>query len=501
MSSYRQPVGMVNGGNVNGANMNGAGIGGAGVGNGNVNGGHVTKPRTNPSAGPVSSYAPNELTIPETLYDKIPNLDLYKKLVEAERDVDLVATRKELDFHVLHAKSLQPSNFKKQQGILRMFIYNISENQPWQKQLDQQQGKNVNMSEEGSWTLKIEGKFISDQSLNSEKQQSQPETISDGSKLKFSSFLNNVSIDLVANENYPNINENNSNIIEWRDEYQQFSKNVNSFDGFNVKRFGIFNLHAKILINVKNDASSKLKLSDKMSLFVGKTESTQQDLIYSIWQYILFKDLIIKKDINKIDAITNNTPGINEINSLKDSAEKDLTIIKCDDVLKDLLEVEQFKFTELYQLINKHFKPKDPIVLNYEINTKKSSTLGETIIDLPIELPIDLNFLQKEVNDRNKAIFSDASSTLSNISSLNSKIALGINQLNNLNFKYNFFKQLNEDPVEFIKNWTKVQLETLKSLKSDEGYDEEIVRRSQFFEENEDLLKEKIDLLLGSTHY
>lgn len=439
---------------------------------------HV-KSKPNPNATPGIGYTPNELNIPIHLYDKVPNLELYKKLQDAEKEIDLVMIRKELDFHVLHAKSLQPSNFKPEQGILRVFIYNTNENQPWQKQLNQQQGKPVDLNAESFWTLRVEGKFISDKELN----------------YKFSSYLNGLSVDLIPNSDYPNLTENNGHIIEWR-----YGPMANEFDGMDIKRYGIFNLKCRIAIMVKNDGT-KLKVSEKMSHFIGKTESTQQELIYAIWQYVLYKDLIIKKDINTVDAITSNTPGINEINNMPVDSGKDLTLIKADEILKDLLGVEQFKFTELYQLINQHFQPRDPIIIDYEINTKKSSTLGEVIIDIPVNLPLDLNKLQKEINEQNKAIFTEANSTISNIANLNSKIALGINQLNSLNYKQQFYEELSENPVEFIKNWTKTQLETLKSLKSDEGYDEEVVRRADFFKANEDVLKQEIDLLLASTHY
>lgn len=454
------------------------------------------KPRPNPSATPAVQYTPNELTIPSKVYDKVPNLQLYKQLVQAEREIDLVTTKKELDFHVMHAKSMQPSNFKREAGVLRVFVYNLCENQPWQKQLAQQQGKQIDPTVEGSWTLKVEGRFIPD---NQNGNDSEPDQ-------RFSSFLSGLSVDLIPNEDYPTLTENNSNIIEWQDGYSQYQgqpgQKPHEFDGMDIKRYGIFNLQAKVALMIK-DQTSKLKLTEKMSYFIGKQEATQQELIYSIWQYVLYKDLIIKKNVALVDAITSTTPGLNDVGMTghQQNPEQDLTVIQCDEILHDVLGVDQFRFADLYKLVQPHFQPRQPIILDYEINTRRSNTLGDLVIDIPVELPLEVINLQKEVSEENKKIFTESTQLISDIANINSKISLGISQLNSLSAKQQFYKELNDNPVEFIKNWTKTQLETLKSLKSDEGYEEETVRRAEYFEDNESLLREKIDLLLGSSKF
>lgn len=441
------------------------------------------KPRTVTTAAPVVQYTPNDLHIPENLLDSIPNGEFLKKLNKAEQQIDLISTKKELDFHVIHAKSIAPSNFKRETGILRVFIYNTCEGQPWQKQLAQQRGEMVNNDLESSWTLRIEGRYLSH----------------DGKETpyKFSSFLLGLSVDLVANENYPNLQ---GNIIEWRDAQQQYQTKQQEFDGMDVKKPGVFDINTKIAILIK-DQSNVLKLSDKLSQFIGKQEATQQEVIFSIWNYVLFKDLISKKNTSNIDAVTNATPVINEPNPMAENVQNDLTVIKCDPVLQDLLRIEQFRFSQLYQLIQPHFQPRQPIILDYSINTKKSTTLGDLVLDIPVELPMDVIKQQKELSDDHKKVFGEANQITGRIAEINNKIAMGISKLKNLDSRRQFYQELNENPVEFIKKWTEVQLETLKSLKSDEGYNEEVVRRAEYFEENEDILRQKIDILLGSTKY
>lgn len=441
------------------------------------------KPRPVTTATPTVQYTPNDLHIPDNLLESIPNSEFLKKLNKAEQQLDLISTKKELDFHVIHAKSIAPSSFKRETGTLRVFIYNTCEAQPWQKQLAQQRGEMVNDDLESSWTLRIEGRYLSH----------------DGKETpyRFSSFLLGLSVDLVANENYPSLQ---GNIIEWRNSQQQYPTKQLEFDGMDVKKPGVFDINAKIAILIK-DQSNRLRLSDKLSQFIGKLEATQQEVIYSVWNYVLFKDLINKKNTSNIDAVTNATPVINEPNPMPEPIENDLTVIKCDAVLQDLLGIEQFRFSQLYQLIQPHFQPRQPIVLDYLINTKKSSTLGDLVLDIPVELPMDVIKQQKELSDEHKKIFGEANQITAQIAELNNKIGMGISKLKNLDSRRQFYQELQENPVEFIKKWTEIQLETLKSLKSDEGYNEEIVRRAEYFEQNEDVLKQKIDILLGSTKY
>ncbi|ODV66889.1 hypothetical protein HYPBUDRAFT_110114 [Hyphopichia burtonii NRRL Y-1933] len=457
-------------------------------------------PRTNTGPAPSISYSPTDTVIPPQLYDKVSDLEMYKKLQEAERQVDLLITKKGLDFQAIHAKSIQPSNFKNDTGILRVFVYNTCENQPWQRQLLQEQGQPVPdpTAAESLWTLRVEGRFISDEN-NSEQQ-----------NLKFSNFLSGLSIDLLPNSDYPDLQNSQLNLIEYRDETSQIP-GINSlqaaqarqqFDGFDVKRPGVFNIKTKIALMVK-DQSGKLKLSDEMAQFIGKKEATQQELVYLVWQYVLYKDLFKNRDsFPKVPAVSaSSIANSNGISVNQNGEEEDLSIIESDEILKSLLKVDNFKFNDLYKLLQPHFRPREPIILDYEINTRQSSTLGEVVIDIPVELPASITRFQAEIIESNKKAFESMTKADSMIQSLNQRISLGIVSLQNANQREIFYRELSNDPVKFIEKWVESQAETLKALKSDEGYDEEVVRRSQYFKENEDLLKLKIDLMLGAQKY
>lgn len=444
-----------------------------------------TRVRGSMVAAPSVSYTPTDTVIPPELYDKIPNLELYKQLKEGERELDLLLSRKALDFQAIQQKLIHPTSFKGETGILRVFIYNTVENQPWQKDHDTASSD----SEDASWTFRVEGRFLSDSEIDSNKDSKDSE---DSTELKFSSFLSAVSIDLIPNNDYPHLANSQANIIEWRDNPQD-NRNTPVFDGIDIKRDGMYDLNAKVSLLVKSN-SAKLRLSDHMAQFTGKLELTQQELIYQIWNYILYKDLFLKGDLTKVPVVsTDIAPDVDESDSV--------TLIKSDEALKSLFNVDTFKFSDIYKLIQPHFRPRQPVTVDYTINTRKSSTLGEVVLDIPIELPLNLLKIQKELLEFNKSALDSLSATDELIQQLNSKISLGIVALKDSYSKEQFYRELNSDPVNFINKWLVIQSQTLKALKSDEGYDEEIVRRSQYFVDNEQLIKDKINLLLGSSRF
>ena len=173
-------------------------------------------------------------------------------------------------------------------------------------------------------------------------------------------------------------------------------------------------------------------------------------------------------------------------------------MVQCDEVLLKLLNVGSFKFSELYKLIQPHFQPREPIKLTYEIDTSRSTTLGDVVIDIPVELPPTLLKFQEESMQSAKLIYEKLTQTDASLLLLNNKISLGIVALKNSLAREQFYREFSEDPVNFLKEWLESLLNTLRVLKSDEGYDEESVRKSEYFVENEESLKDIINVLLGS---
>lgn len=452
-----------------------------------------TKIHQSSNPGAAISFTPTDINIPSKLYDKVPNLELYKKLQDTEKQLDLLIAQKGLDFQSVQAASIQPHNVKRESGILRVFIYNTCENMPWQRHLAG--GISDSTNADAKWTLRVEGRFIT-----SDKSSSEVET------LKFSSFLSGISVEIIPNGDYPNLQGSLSNIIEWRDESVNADTNSNNFgngstqwqfDGIDIKRLGVFPIKTKIAILVK-DYSSRLMLSTPMAQFTGKREASQQELVYLIWQYVLFKNLFKKSDsFTTVPAVSASTITSQSMD-VQGEDENDLSVVQCDEILKALLKVDYFKFKDLYKYTQPHLRPRHPIVVEYEIDTTKSTTLGDVVLDVPVELPLSISKVQKEILEENKNAYDSMSESDEHIQFLNQRISLGIATLQNVNARESFYRQLSKDPVGFLKQWLETQSETLKALKSEEGYNEELVRKAEYFKEHEDELRQKIDLMLGA---
>lgn len=426
----------------------------------------ISQPQT---ATPSVSYTPTDTNIPPSLYEKVPNLEAYKKLQDVERNIDWLIAQKGLDFQSVQVASAQPSNLKKEYGTLRVFIYNTCEHQPWQK-----------TEGELSWTLHVEGRFIPD-AENFEYE-----------KMKMSSFLVGLSIEIVPNSDYPALQNSPQNIIEWRDEQNGASQWL--FDGVNVKRAGVFNIKTKIALLTK-DYTYKLALLPQMAQFTGKAEALQQELVYLIWQYVLYKDLFKKAEsFSTVAAVS--ASSMSSMSAPEE--ESDLATIRSDETLKDLLGVDAFTFKDVYKLIQQHVRPRLPIVIDYEVCTTKSTTLGDVVVDIPMEMPLSMSKVEREIIDENKKVFENVAKIDETVRLLNQRILLGVVALQNANSRETFYRELSKDPVNFLKKWLELQLETLKALKSEEGYNEEDVRRAAFFKENEELLRQKVDLMLGA---
>lgn len=382
---------------------------------------------------------PTDISISKNLDEIIPEVGLYRQLLDAEKRLDIFTSRKLSDLQ----ETLIKQQSKKQ--LLRIFIYNTAENQPWQKQ-----GTTTTTTTEPSWTLRVEGRLV-----NKDKAE-------DPARKKFSSFLSGIAIDLQPNstqQGQPIIKEN---VIEWHEQTDPNIQNV-EFDGLDVKRNGDVNIPAKITIQPK-ELPIKLKTSKELSELLGSSELSQHDALYFIWQYIQFNNL--------------QNP-------------EDKKIINCDENLSKLFNVPRFEFKDLLTLLSKHLSPKPPIVLDYEIKVDKASTLGDLVVD--IEVPVDDLPDQVFWRDEIKKI----NNLDESIKNLNSKIILGVQSLNNNYKKYQFFNNLSIDPITFFNKFNESHSNLLKILTGDEGYNENNVRNSDFY--TDELLSENVDILL-KTH-
>lgn len=452
-----------------------------------------------PAPAPSATYLPTDTTIPPHLYHKVPCLALYKLLLDAEHSLDLAVARKALDLQSLHLKAIHPSYVRGVPGTLRIFVYNSCNNQPWQLQLPGLLPV-PDPVPDPTWTLRVEGKFIPDAPL-----------LCPLPAPNFSSLISALSIDLIPNDHYPHLAPPLSHIIEWRENIPDPMGKVllSPFDGLDVTRAGMHDIDAKIALLVRSN-SHELALDEPLANFAGKKLASQQDLVYLVWQYVLHRNLLRKGDsLSKVPAVAppSDLPAVAPLvdpSSAPTAAgpgTADALVAECDDVLRSLFHVDSFQFHHLYHLLLPHYLPREPIVLDYTINTRKSSTIGERVLDIPVTLPADLAAIQADMLSFNKARFENLTQADVAIARTHQKLAVAVATLHSTDMRERFYRDLSADPVAFVEQWLVSQSETLKALKSDEGYDEEVVRRAQYFHENEHLIRDKVNLLLGTGRF
>lgn len=413
------------------------------------------------SAATAAQTRPTDLTIPHSMDTLVPEVGLYRKLLDAERRVDILTARKFGDV----TESLGKLPRKKE--LLRIFIYNTAENQPWQTGDASGSGNgNGNGSGSGtgeggaasagepSWTLRIEGRLVGEKDLATRK--------------KFSSLITGVAVDMLSSDaahaQAPEAPEaTHKNIVEWH-EPQDPKASAAEFDGLDIKRPGAENVRCKITIQPR-EYPLLLKTSSALRDVVGVAETTQHDAVFAVWQYI-------------------------QLNNLQSPDDK--RMINCDEPLSTLFGVPRFNFKEIIQLLSKHLAPNKPVVVEYEVRCDRASTLGELVID--VEVPLEDVAAQDQLKADSKRLVTEHDDA---IKELGSKVALGVQALQSAHRKHTFYDRLAQNPVEFFREFTESHAKLLKILSGDEGYTEDAVRRAAFY--TDELLQENVDVLLKTN--
>lgn len=498
---------------------------------------------------PIPTVHPTNSYIPTYLSEMVPELSSYQELLEAEKMLDIYLARKKID---LYQSVSQWNNSKQSHSAfshfnkdsvkyLRVFISNIAENQPWQTKTDDLSN--------ASWTMRIEGRLLDLQKAE------------DSQRPKFSSFIQDIAVDfkktdlkndsskdntittadaendisMTDQENSPSISASASSVSltlplqptdladgvsigtkkddETKDEEKQETskifdavewhfdpKNPVEFDGLDIKRNGSENIECTITIQPKGFTGAYLEYSKELSSIIGRSEGSLHEAVYSLYKYILINNLLIN---NESTLKTSADPSSTSTNGEK-------IVIQLDDTLQKLLpktnstdseKPRTLKLSQLPPLVNTHISPVNPIKLNYTIRVDKASTYGELAFD--IEVPT-LN-QKHSMDDFGKEGLSLVSQLDKLTSTLKPKLDELDKQTNTLQLqlnaganKYQFFSKLADDPVPVLQEYMASSANALKVLSGDEGFNEDTVRRANFYKENEAMLFENIGVLLAN---
>lgn len=422
---------------------------------------------------------PSDVAIPYELRSEFPEeVAAYEDLLQKERVIDTMINRKMLDLQEYQQKlgTLEMTGCLGE-DTLRLFIYNTSENQQWQQQQPSQQQTPASPN----WTLRIEGKLLNGSAT---------------SNRKMSWFLSGISVELKSLQGNNDIG-GGSNLIEWHDDPKipDNERLAKQFDGMDINRKGSSvknenEVVADIVIQPKM-YPIKLKVSnDALLELLGKSQITQSECIKTILMYAKINGLFEVQFVDEKDV------------------KRKVISIKSDELLMRVIGAQSITVPQLLELVGtKLLKPIDPIRISVPIDTLKSSTLGDCIIDIKVNKALLEGQKQniKDVDEITKLITSEIlnKESLTQLYNLDENLKLNIQLLNYSKMKFDFYNELSKDPVNFLKLVMEKNEEYLSILTSDSMsfgknglIDEELVRRSDFY--SDEFLKEHINVLFNS---
>ncbi|CAI4698225.1 BGP_1a_G0046820.mRNA.1.CDS.1 [Saccharomyces cerevisiae] len=508
---------------------------------------------------------PSDMVIPDHLAELIPELYSFQQLVDSEKRLD----------HFIHLRNLHMKRMVAQWErsklsqeflyphlnfpnvkFLRIFISNVSENQPWQ--MDTNNEADLMALENATWTMRIEGRLLDNVQAN------------DPAREKFSSFIESIVVDFKnkENDNVPstkfnaapeenategpsdkklnlnlplqfslpngdnstttNTDQNNATMVEETAKkdmssttpklesvkWQYDPNNPVDFDGLDIKRVGSENVECTISILRKSSPEEPfMSYSPQLTAIIGLKSGTSHDAIFSIYKYIHLNELLTNDEsaFENLMGNRNNHNSNTSTSKMLDAASSQVSIVKLDTQLITLLpsslkesSPDTMKLTDLLSLINStHLLPLQPIEIDYTVRVDKASTYGELVLD--IEVP-DVNALKFNNTQRESQIgAAELNENARELEQIKPKIALQdkeitsvLSNLHESNKRYRFFKKISEDPVKALNECIASTSNALKVLSGDEGYNEDMVRRANFYKENEAMLRENIEVILSN---
>lgn len=239
---------------------------------------------------------PTDRDIPDDMSEAVvgDGVERYKKLREVERRLDAVMMRKRLDI----SDNLQ-RRYTRREGILRIWISNTAEGQPWQV-MEEGTGNEDGMFELGenqaTFRVKIEGRLLD-----------QPEDDEDkppaSHRPRLSSFFKAITIDF---DRDPNLQPDGYSQIEWR-KPQPSAQNPNfdpnsseaSFDTLEFTRKTDENMNITVNL-MRDEKNERFKLSPELAEILDAEEEDRAGAVQGIWEYCRAMGLQEDDDKRKI---------------------------------------------------------------------------------------------------------------------------------------------------------------------------------------------------------
>jgi len=251
------------------------------------------------------SKKPTDRDIPEELGEVVigDGVERYAKLRDVERKLDAVMMRKRLDI----SDNLQ-RRYTRREGVLRVWVSNTAEGQPWQ--VIEEGGSGVGEdgtfefgeNSQATFRVKIEGRLLEDPVADEKQEESEKgkereiegeaekkeEVKMPQQRPRFSHFFKAITIDFSRN---PQLQPDGYSAIEWHKpqpgpQNTAFDPNSSeaSFDTLEFERKSDENINVTIKL-VRDEKSERFRLSPQLAEILDTEEEDRAGAVQGIWEY------------------------------------------------------------------------------------------------------------------------------------------------------------------------------------------------------------------------
>ena len=414
---------------------------------------------------------PTDRTIPDELSSVIvgDGVERYAQLRDVERKLDATMMRKRLDV----SDNLQ-RRYTRREGVLRLWISNTAEGQPWQMleegKMDGGEDEIFDFERENgqaTFRVKIEGRLLDDMEDEESKDTDEktPQT-SAAPRPRLSQFFKSITIDFQRN---PALQPDGYSAIEWR-KPQPTAQNPTLDPGSSEVAFDTLEFERKadesinvIISLVRDEKNERFKLSPALAELLDVEEEDRAGAVQGVWEYC--RAMGLQEDEDKRAIVCDD--------ALKKVCHRFITTRPCTDTLTSpkLFGKDSLYFPYVPDLLHPHLQPLPPVQLHYTIRVDKSYILGSattapptqpsapTIYDLRLPLPNPLLPTLTRFHTSKTHL-----PLLHSIVQTDDDLALLVQQLHRTNAKRKFYDSLARDPARFVKRWVSSQQRDLEVI-------------------------------------
>ena len=241
---------------------------------------------------------PTDRNIPDDLSEVVigDGVDRYRRLREVERKLDAVMMQKRLDI----SESL--TSPMKREGILRIWISNTAEGQPWQvmEEGDGNLDFTLDNDSQATYRMKIEGRLLEasvdpedttgedGDAMEQDGAQAQKRPTTTGKeRTKLSHFFKSISIDF---DRAPSLQPDGYSSVEWKKPTSTNPSITNSdaeadFDCLEFERKGDEEMNVTVNL-IRDEQQERYKLSQPLADLLDMEEADRAGVVAGIWEYV-----------------------------------------------------------------------------------------------------------------------------------------------------------------------------------------------------------------------